>query len=203
MSGIGILLKNIARKLNHKEKIKLKDILVTNKKNGIYFIILLNALLSMIPAPIPFPVISIVFGIILFILSCQLLINKKDQLYIPNGILNISFKKKLINSIVLKILPNIRKLEVYIKRRSKKTYEINNKHLFLLNLCILISSIIMIIPIPTISTIPSIAIIIICFGIVNKNKLFVNLGIIFTVLSIFSVFVYYLIGKFVLLLIKK
>ena len=205
MSGIGILLKKIVRKSNHKEKIRLKDILMSEKKNNIYFIILLNALLSMIPLPIPFPFISMMFGIILIILSFQLLINKEEKVYIPRKILNISFKKKLVNNVILKISPRIRKLEIYIKRKNKKKQEEQNnkKYLFILNFCILISSIIMIIPISTISTIPSIAIVIICFGIINKNKLFTNLGILFTILSVFSVFLYYLIGKFIFMSIKS
>ena len=196
MSGVGILLKKILRKFKDKKKIKIKDVFPLDSKDSAYFIILLNSIFSMIPAPIPIPITSILFGIIILVLVLQVLINKK-KLYIPEKILNISFKKNLLDKVINKVLPGIRKLEIYIKRK-KRFKEINNKnYIFILNICILISSLIMLLPISMISTIPACAIVAICFGIINKNKLFANIGIFLTLLSISSVFVFYTIGKFI------
>lgn len=198
MSGVGILLKKILRKFKDSKKVKVKDVFILDSVDGAYFIILLSAIFSMIPTPIPIPIISILFGLIILAIICQILANRK-KLYIPDKVLNISFKKKLMDKVINKVLPSIRKLEIYVKKK-KKHNEIDKKqHIFVLNVCILVSSLIMLLPISLISTIPAFAIIVICFGIINKNKLFTNIGIFLTILSIISIFAFYFIGKLIYL----
>ena len=198
MSGVGILLKKIVRRLKNSKKVKIKDIFTLESKDSAYFIILLNAIFSLIPAPVPIPITSILFGLIILVVVCQLLVNRK-KLYIPNKVLNISFKKKLVDKVINKVLPSIRKLEIYI-RKKKKYKEMNNKqYIFILNICILISSLVMLLPISMISTIPAFAITAICFGIINKNKLLANIGVFLTLLSMISIFAFYFIGKLIYL----
>lgn len=198
MFGVAPLLIKVVRKFDCKEKVKLEDILLLNEKNGNYFTILLVALLSMIPTPFPIPFVSIFFGSILILLIFQMLFGKTTKLYIPKSILNISFKKKMIEKVINKILPRVNGFELYVRRKDK-SFEINKKFLFFVNLCLLFASIIIIIPIPLLSTVPSIAVMLICFGLINKSKIFINIGLFLVLLSVLITILFYLFGKFIAL----
>lgn len=195
MFGVSPLLIKVIKKFDSKTKVKLSDILLSNGSDSNYFIVLLLALLSMIPTPFPIPLISIFFGSILIIISAQILFRKSEILYIPQTILNISFKKELVKKIINKFLPKINRLEVYIRIKGKKFNSISKSFLFFIHLCLLISSIIIIIPIPLLSTIPSFAIASICFGLINKNKFFIDTGIVLTIFSIVVLMLFYFFGK--------
>ena len=203
MLGVSPLLIKVIRKFDNKEKIKLEDILLLNEKNGNYFTVLLVAILSMIPTPFPIPFISIFFGIILIILSFQMLLGKTTKFYIPQKILNISCKKNLIKNVITKILPRINRFEIYVKRNKTKFCIDSKSLLFIIHFCLLILSTIIIFPIPLIGMIPSIAVIVMCFGLINKTKIFINIGIVLTIISMLSVVLFYFFGKLAIMYILK
>lgn len=176
---ISRLLCNITKK-NNEDKISIENILQTNKESS-YFIIFLMAVLSLIPTPFPFPIFSSVFGGVLILLSLQMLFGVND-LKLPKMIKNFSIKRTFVAIITEKSATFLRRIEILSKPRLK--FYKNKYVLILINFLIFISSICITIPIPLTNTLPAIAIIIITFGLLNNDGLFVIIGIIASIVGI-------------------
>ena len=203
MFGVGPLLIKVMRRFDGKEKVKLEDVLLLNERNGNYFTILVVSILSMMPTPFPVPFVSMFFGAVLIVLSSQMLFGKKTELYIPKRILNITFKKNMLEVVINKVLPKINRFEIYVRRNGGVCNLDNSGILIIIHLCLLLLSIMVVIPIPLISAIPSISIMIMCFGLINKNKLFLVSGIFLTLISIIIMIMFYLFGKTIVIYFSK
>lgn len=176
---ISKLLYNITKK-NNDDKISINNILQTNGASS-YFIIFLMSVLSLIPAPFPFPIFSSAFGIILILLSLQMLFGIRE-LKLPKIIKNFSVKRTFVAIITEKSANFLRRIEILSKPRLK--FYKNKYVLILINLLIFISSICIAIPIPFTNTLPAIAIIIMTFGLLNNDGLFVIIGILSSIIGI-------------------
>ena len=173
------------------DKISIGDIVNKNPESK-YFILFMLSILSIIPTPFPIPIVSILFGLFLIYLSIQLVIGK-IVIKLPNFINNYGLKKDLVIKIVKKFIPITQKIENMTKNR---LYFFKNRTVrIMLNIFILILSILVVIPIPLTSVFPAIAIILITFGIMNNDGLFVLLGIISSILTFGLFTLIFIFGK--------
>lgn len=192
------LLDDIATK-NQVDKISIDNILQSNTESS-YFLIFIMALLSLIPTPFPFPIISNIFGIILIILSTQLLFNVKT-LKLPKFIREFSIKREYVVLIIEKSSSLLRRVEFFTKNRF---YFYKNPVIkCIINIIIFLSSICIAIPIPLTNTIPAIGIIILTFGILNNDGLFILFGLLFSVCGIVIFVLVLIYGKVFIHKIKK
>lgn len=185
-----IILEKIA-KLKKVSRVSIRNILKNNADNG-YFIIFLMAIFSLIPTPSPFPIISFAFGIVLVFLSIQLLMGKK-RFYLPHKIKKISFRKKVVDTLIEKIMPFLKKTEIFAKNRMQ--FFKKSSVITLINIIILLSSFSICTPIPLTNTLPAVGIILITFGILNEDGLFVIFGIITSIIGIASTILGLVFGK--------
>lgn len=160
-------------------KINIFDILEKNK-NGSYFILFFITILTFIPTPAPIPIISSLISILCMILSFQIMINK-NKIFLPKFFKNLSIKRKTLNKIIKIINPYLIKLESITKKRM--LFISSGNRLILLNIFLFLLSLNLFIPLPITNMIPAIAIIIIIFGILNIDGLFVLIGLLIGILS--------------------
>lgn len=160
-------------------KINIFDILEKNK-NGSYFILFFITILTFIPTPAPIPIISSLISILCMILSFQIMINK-NKIFLPKFFKNLSIKRKTLNKIIKIINPYLIKLESITKKRI--LFISSGNGLILLNIFLFLLSVNLFIPFPITNIIPAIAIIIIIFGILNIDGLFVLIGLLIGILS--------------------
>ena len=165
-------IKNIIRTDDNIEKLTLKNIM-NNGVNGQYMVIFIVAILIMCPIP----VLSTVFGIINVIISYQMLTNKKT-IKLPKKLLYLSINKSTITTLIEKISPYINKVEIITKNRL--IFFTNKK---LINLIIFLASLLSVSPVPFLSVFAVISVCLTIFGYLNKDGLFVILGIIFFIIN--------------------
>jgi hypothetical protein len=162
------------------EKISIKQILDNNCDN-LYFVLFFMMTLSFIPTPGPTPFISNFFGILGSIVSFGIIRGKKS-VYMPKYISKISIKKHILNKIIERINPIFIKIENKTKKRL--SFMSGQRSLRLLNWFMLLLSLDLIVPIPVLTFIPALAVILIVFGILNDDGLLIVLGIALGLLSL-------------------
>lgn len=177
-------IKNIIRTDDNIEKLTLKNIM-NNGVNGQYMVIFIVAILIMCPIP----VLSTVFGIINVIISYQMLTNKKT-IKLPKKLLYLSINKSTITTIIEKISPYINKVEIITKNRL--IFFTNKK---LINLIIFLASLLSVSPVPFLSVFAVISVCLTIFGYLNKDGLFVILGIIFFIINFAMQLTFLIVGK--------
>lgn len=163
------------------ERISLNQILNSGKDN-LYFTLFLISLLSLIPTPAPFPIISNFFGLMGSVILCQLVCGKKN-IFMPKFIGNIAMKKQTLCKIIAKIDPIVIKIEKITRERLN--YFNNETVLFAVNIFLVLMSLNLMVPLPIISVFPSVAMIVIIFGLLNDDGLLVTIGFTIGFLSIF------------------
>ncbi len=177
-------IKNIIRTDDNIEKLTLKNIM-NNGVNGQYMVIFIVAILIMCPIP----VLSTVFGIINVIISYQMLTNKKT-IKLPKKLLYLSINKSTITTLIEKISPYINKVEIITKNRL--IFFTNKK---LINLIIFLASLLSVSPVPFLSVFAVISVCLTIFGYLNKDGLFVILGIIFFIINFAMQLTFLIVGK--------
>ncbi|MDR2778378.1 MAG: exopolysaccharide biosynthesis protein [Rickettsiales bacterium] len=162
------------------ERVSIGQILENNGDN-LYFVLFFMMVLSLIPTPGPTPFISNFFGILGSMISLDI-IRQKKKVYMPEFIRKISIKKHTLDVAIGKINPFL----IRIERKTKRRFVFLNgeKLLRLLNWFILLLSLDLIIPIPVLTFIPSLAVILMIFGILNDDGLITTVGIAVGLLSL-------------------
>jgi hypothetical protein len=134
--------------------------------------------------PIPTPGLSAIVSIPLVFLTFQLMIGKESP-WFPKKISNISLKISDIKKVTEKLEPSIKKLEKFLKPRLEILLNKKAQN-FIGAFCFFLSTLI-ILPIPFGNVIPAIAIFIISLGLLQKDGVFVIVGILFGIISVSSV----------------
>lgn len=160
-------------------RINIANILEENK-NGSYFILFFMTVLTFIPTPAPIPIISSLVSILCIILSFQIMINKSD-IFLPKLFKNLSIERKTLDKIVKRINPYLIRLETVTKKRIGFIFSKN--WLILLNTFLFLLSANLFIPLPITNMIPAMSIMIIVFGVLNNDGLFVLIGLLIGMLS--------------------
>ncbi len=157
-------------------KINIENILNNNNENA-YFLLIITTILSFLPF-----IFAFFFGTINVYISVQIILRRKIIL-LPKIIRNLSIKKQLLINIIDKIYPIIVKIET--KTKNRMLFFFVKKYFNLLKIFILILSIIIMIPIPLSGTIPAISLLLVLFGILNKDGFIVLIGLIIGMIGIF------------------
>ena len=178
---ISSTLNSIKKKLNkHSDRVVLQDILDVSS-GGNYFILFLMSCLSNIPTPV-IPIISVFFGILMVICSVQILLNFKT-IKIPKFLQNIKINKDLLFYAIDKVVNLFKKIENKTKVRLIFIFY-NKQQKLILHIIMLIMSILVIIPIPFVSFLPAVAVMLILFGLFNRDGLCILLGVILSLISL-------------------
>ncbi|MDR1498802.1 MAG: exopolysaccharide biosynthesis protein [Rickettsiales bacterium] len=165
--------------------------LVNNGSNSFYFFILIITILSFLPL-----IFAIVCGVINTIITAQLVVGEKT-VKLPEKIGNILIKRSILITTIDKINPYLKKLESCTKNRFLFCF--NDKFMYFLHIYLLLLSIIITVPIPLSGTIPAIAILLIIFGILNKDGAFVLSGLLVGLISLLVVTCLALLGTTIFL----
>ena len=142
----------------------------------------------MIPLP---PPIAIIAGLIVMFLSFQMIIGMKE-VWLPKFITEKSIKRTTLTVIVEKSTIYLYKLERFTRRRF--TFVSNPITERIIGAFIFFLAGITLTPIVFANTIPGLAIILISFGMINKDGLMVIIGFIVGIFSIFVVWLMISVG---------
>jgi hypothetical protein len=162
------------------EKISLERVLNGGDDNP-YFALFVMGLLSLIPTPAPIPVISNFFGILCCLVVFQILAGRRNAA-IPRFLGNISLRKEVLDKVILKINPFFSKIEGVTRERLG--FLLRGAMLYIVNIFLLITSLGMVAPIPLLSAVPSTAMIVATFGLLNNDGFLVIVGLVIGVLSV-------------------
>jgi hypothetical protein len=173
-----VLLSNIKNSLIDDE-IRLKQVFFSDENNS-YFILMMTTTLSFIPTPFILPLVSNFFGVLMTIISFQIMFGKKIK--IPEKIANISIKRQTLIKIIEKSNFLFKKVEFLTKHRL--LFMFNGKiRVHFINFLNFLLSLLVLIPLPVVTNFPACSIILILLGLVNKDGLFILGGVILTILS--------------------
>ena len=166
---------------NTDDDIKIGVLLKSINTGGFALIILFFALLLVIPTPPPIPTIA---GLIVMFFSFQMTIGLQ-QVWLPKFITEKSIKRKTLAVIVEKSSIYLYKLERFTRKRLVFMKSIIAERI--IGAIIFILAGITLTPIIFANSIPGISIILISFGLLNKDGLIIILGFIVGILSVFMV----------------
>ncbi|MBR2141139.1 MAG: exopolysaccharide biosynthesis protein [Rickettsiales bacterium] len=164
--------KKISSLLEEIKDISTEDVITVgtildNIKDSKYLVILFTTILILAPIPI----LSTIFGIICATLMVQIISGKK-KLALPTFVLNFKIKRKALVYSLDKINYLLKKIERFTKNRL--LFFTNEKFI---NISLLFLSILSISPVPLACFFAGFGMVLIIFGFLNKDGLFIPLGI--------------------------
>ncbi len=173
---------------NVEDNIKVGTLLKSIDSGGFALLNLIFSIILMIPLP---PPIAIIAGLIIMFLSFQMIIGMKE-VWLPKFITEKSIKRTTLTVIVEKSTIYLYKLERFTRRRF--TFVSNPITERIIGAFIFFLAGITLTPIVFANTIPGLAIILISFGMINKDGLMVIIGFIVGIFSIFVVWLMISVG---------
>ena len=173
---------------NVEDNIKVGTLLKSIDSGGFALLNLIFSIILMIPLP---PPIAIIAGLIVMFLSFQMIIGMKE-VWLPKFITEKSIKRTTLTVIVEKSTIYLYKLERFTRRRF--TFVSNPITERIIGAFIFFLAGITLTPIVFANTIPGLAIILISFGMINKDGLMVIIGFIVGIFSIFVVWLMISVG---------
>lgn len=173
---------------NIEDNIKIGTLLKSIDSGGFALLNLIFSIILMIPLP---PPIAIIAGLIVMFLSFQMIIGMKE-VWLPKIITEKSIKRTTLTVIVEKSTIYLYKLERFTRRRF--TFVSNPITERIIGAFIFFLAGITLTPIVFANTIPGLAIILISFGMINKDGLMVIIGFIVGIFSIFVVWLMISVG---------
>lgn len=173
---------------NIEDNIKIGTLLKSIDSGGFALLNLIFSIILMIPLP---PPIAIIAGLIVMFLSFQMIIGMKE-VWLPKFITEKSIKRSTLTIIVEKSTVYLYKLERFTRRRF--TFISNPITERIIGAFIFFLAGITLTPIVFANTIPGLAIILISFGMINKDGLMVIIGFIVGIFSIFVVWLMISVG---------
>ena len=173
---------------NVEDNIKIGTLLKSIDSGGFALLNLIFSIILMIPLP---PPIAIIAGRIVMFLSFQMIIGMKE-VWLPKFITEKSIKRTTLTVIVEKSTIYLYKLERFTRRRF--TFVSNPITERIIGAFIFFLAGITLTPIVFANTIPGLAIILISFGMINKDGLMVIIGFIVGIFSIFVVWLMISVG---------
>lgn len=173
---------------NTDDNIKIGILLKSIDTGGFALMILIFGLLLVIPTPPPIPTIA---GIIIMFFSFQMSIGLQE-VWLPKFITEKSIQRKTLAIIVEKSSIYLYKLERFTRRRLTFINSIVAERI--IGIIIFFLAAITLTPIIFANSVPGTAIILISFGLLNKDGLIVIIGFIVGLFSIFVVWAMVIFG---------
>lgn len=178
---------------NTDDNIKVGILLKSVDTGGFALLILLFSLFLVIPTP---PPIATIAGVVIMFFSFQMAIGLQ-QVWLPKFITEKSIKRKTLAFIVEKSSSYLYKLERFTRRRFTFMNSLIAERI--IGVVIFVLATITLTPIIFANSVPGTAIILISFGLLNKDGLLVIIGFIIGFLSIFVVWSMIIFGKVLVL----
>jgi hypothetical protein len=172
------LLKNVKTE-QVKDNINIGDLLKSLNQGGFAFVNMVCAIILMIPTP---PPIAIVMGLAVMFFSYQMMVGY-ESVWMPKYITTKSIPRHYFAIAIDKSLIYLYKIEKFTHRRLVflTTDNVNRVS----GLIMFVLAAITLSPLLFANTIPGIAIVLICFGILNKDGLVVVLGYMIGIIGAF------------------
>ena len=189
------LLTNVFEQKKNETEIKISDILSFIKIKGFYLLLLIFSILSVIPMP---PLVDTICGVVNTVLVVQMIIGF-NEVHLPKFIAEKKISQKTFSLVFTNSIKILSKLEKYtVKDRFFFITSDYSEKIFLLVL--LYTNFFCLLPIMFTHVIPGIATILMCFGILNRDGLFIILGFIASLIG--TIVVYYIMLGLGALLVK-
>jgi len=178
---------------NTDDNIKIGVLLKSVDAGGFALLILIFSLLLVIPAP---PPIATIAGVIVMFFSFQMAIGLRE-VWLPKFITEKSIQRKTLALIVEKSSIYLYKLERFTRRRL--TFMNSQIAERIIGIVVFVLAAITLTPIVFANSVPGTAIIMISFGLLNKDGLIIIIGFFIGFLSIFVVWSMVVFGKAIVL----
>jgi len=146
-------------------EVTLNEILEIAGERTFGFLFVLLALPSALP--IPAPVISIPFGIVMLLLAGQLIVGS-EQPWLPEKFRKRGFERSMVQDFIRKGMPWLHRIERISKPRLTSVCTSRTGRL-VIGIAIALMSISMMIPIPLTNTLPAIGIFVTGFGLLDDD----------------------------------
>lgn len=153
------------------DKVMLRDLLAAMDAAGFGLAIMIFAFGIIIPIPPPYP--SIV-AVPLLIFSFQMMMGY-DAPRLPKMFVNISISRSILATVAKKASPHITKIERFLKPRLTSMTSTTAERV--IGLIIFIFAAFIALPLPFTNFVPGIGILIIAFGLLGRDGVFVLFGI--------------------------
>jgi hypothetical protein len=189
-SSTSEIILGIAKQHKNQETILVGDIVISLNERSFGILLILFCALPALPLPAP-PVITTILALPIFILSLQLLIGKK-QPWLPNWLSKKSIKQSTFQKITGKLVPMIKKIEPFYKPRCLyMTSALGEK---LIGLAGVIFALSISLPIPFSNTIPSIGVLVMAIGLIEKDGIIVKIGMLIGTIGVTITCMIYVVG---------
>lgn len=167
MAKLSVELQRYFFEEDRQPNVKLADILALAGERAFGFLLVILSLPSALP--LPAPIISIPFGIMMFLLAIQLIAGAKRP-WLPPRIVNSSMKLEKAQAFVVASIPLLQRLEELTSPRLSFVCTSFPGRL-VIGMAIIFMSVFMMIPIPGTNTVPAIGIFITSFGLLEDDGL--------------------------------
>lgn len=182
---------------NIEDNIKIGTILKSIDSGGFALLNLILSLILFIPTP---PPIATICGILIIFLSFQMILGLKE-VWLPNFITDKSIKRTTLALVVGKSSIYLSKMEKFTRRRL--VFMESDIMQRIIGLIFFILATLSLTPIVFANSMPGISMILISFGMLNKDGLMVIFGFITGFISIFVVWIIILFGQTLILKIME
>lgn len=171
------------------DNIKIGVLLKSIDSGGFALLILIFSIIVVVPTP---PPIANIAALVIMFLSAQMIIGFRE-VWLPKFITEKSIKRNTLALVVGKSSYYLSKLEKFTRRRlTFMSYEVVEK---MIGLVIFTLATVSLTPVLFANSVPGIAMILISFGLLNKDGLIIILGFIVGILSIFVVWSILIFGQ--------
>ncbi|MBE7381957.1 MAG: exopolysaccharide biosynthesis protein [Leptolyngbya sp. SIO1E4] len=147
------------------DKVTLADIFNLSGERTFGFLFVLLSLPSALP--LPAPVLSIPFGIVMFVLAVQLIIGRRRP-WLPNSWQQKGFELAQVQKILKAGMPRLKRIEMLSRPRLTAVCT-SYPGRILIGVAIALMSLSMMIPIPGTNTLPALGIFVIGFGLIDDD----------------------------------
>ncbi|MCJ8140398.1 exopolysaccharide biosynthesis protein [Falsirhodobacter halotolerans] len=161
-------------------RVSVADLVTAMQGRAFGALILIFALPNVIPTP---PGTSAILGLPLIFLSAQLMLGRLP--WLPGFIANRSLERGAFAALVTKMTPVLARAERLLSPRL--TFMITPAMQQLIGVGLLVLSVVLALPIPLGNMLPAMAITIICLGILERDGLWVILGVLLGIVSLIVV----------------
>lgn len=182
---------------NIEDNIKIGTILKSIDSGGFALLNLILSLILFIPTP---PPIATICGILIIFLSFQMILGLKE-VWLPNFITDKSIKRTTLALVVGKSSIYLSKMEKFTRRRL--VFMESDIMQRIIGLIFFILATLSLTPILFANSMPGISMILISFGMLNKDGLMVIIGFISGFISVFVVWIIILFGQTLILKIME
>jgi hypothetical protein len=160
------------------DNVNIGDLIASMNEGGFAFINMLSAIILMVPTP---PPIAIVMAFVIMFFSYQMFVGRKS-IWLPKYVTTKSIPRHILATAIEKTNIYLFKIEKLTHRRF--LFMINEKMNRIAGVMMFILATVTLSPLLFANTIPGIGIVMICFGILNRDGLIVILGYIVGIVGI-------------------